>query len=129
MKIIIKNNNSLVKELTINDFEEITKSKLPYVIEFYNPTCHLCKGFKPIYEKVANEYKQNFKFGTINTRKEGALTRMFGIDGVPELFIVYKDNILKLEFPKDPDPKTGFSEGHMVTYLTTYINKFLGDKE
>jgi thiol-disulfide isomerase/thioredoxin len=125
MKIIIKNNNSLVKELGIEDFDEITKSNLPYILKFYSPTCYLCKALKPIYEKVANDYNGKFKFGSVNTRKQGALTRMFGIDGVPELFVVYKDNILKLEYPKEPDQKSGFSEEHLITYLKTYLDKIM----
>jgi len=126
MKIVIKNNNSsIVKEITLEDFEEVSKSDLPYILEFYSPTCHLCKGLKPIYEKLANDYKEKFKFGAINTRKQAALTRMFGIDGVPEIFVTYNNNILKLEFPKEPDPKSGFSEQHLTTYLTTYLDKIM----
>lgn len=126
MKIVIKN-NSIVKELGLQDFDEVTKSSKPYIVKFYSPTCYLCRGLKPIYEKIANQYSEQFKFGCVNTRKQNALTKMFGIEGVPEIFVIHNLDILKLEYPKEPDPKTGFSEDHLTTYLNTYKDKKLNE--
>jgi thioredoxin 1 len=120
MKIVIKNNNSIVKEITIQDFEEVTKSDKPYVIKFTNPTCHLCKELKPIFDQLASEYEKYYKFGNINSRKEKQIFRMFGIDAVPEVFIIDGDNITNITYPDNPDPKSGYSKQYLTKHLDEY---------
>ena len=120
MKIVIKN-NSIVKELGLNDFEEITKFNKPYVIKFTSVTCHLCKALKPIFEQIADEYKDRFKFGNINSSTQRKLFKMFGIDGVPEIFIVDGDNVYNIPYPEDnPDPKSGYSRDYIIQHLENY---------
>lgn len=117
MKIVIKN-NPLVKELGYKDFEEITRSKKPYVIKFYNPTCHLCKGLRPIFEQLAEQYKDKFKFGKINSRTEKELFKLFKIDGVPELFIVDGEDLYNIPFPEEgSDPVSGYSKEYIIQHL------------
>ncbi len=121
MKILIKNTSSNVKQLGFEDFEEITKSDKPYVIKFYNPTCHLCKELKPIYEEIANEFKDKFKFGQVNTRANTRLSKLFHIDGVPELFIVNNQDVFNIPYPEDnPDPKSGYSKQYIIQHLENY---------
>ena len=120
MKIVIKN-NSIVKELGLNDFEEITKSNKPYVIKFTSSTCYLCKALKPIFEQIAEEHKDKFKFGNINSSTQRRLFKMFGIDGVPEIFIVDGDNVYNISYPEDnPDPKSGYSKEYIIQHLENY---------
>lgn len=116
--------NNLVKELGYEDFEEITKSDKPYVIVFTSPTCHLCKALKPIYEEVADEYSKHFKFGNINSRTQRKLFKLFGIDGVPEMFIVDGDDLFHVVYPDDnPDPKSGYSKEYIIEHLEGYLNE------
>jgi thiol-disulfide isomerase/thioredoxin len=123
MKIIIKN-NTLVKELAFEDFDEITKSNKPYVIKFTNPTCHLCKALDPIFNKIAEEYSDKFKFGNINSRTERKLFKLFGIDGVPEIFIIDGDDLYHVVYPDDnPDPKSGYSRDYIIEHLEGYLNE------
>lgn len=121
MKVILKN-NSIVKDIKLGDFEEVTNSSKPYVIKFVNPTCYLCKAFGPIFEDLAKEYKDNFKFGSVNVSKERNLSKAFKIDGVPELFIVLKDDVYNIEYPEEPDPKSGYTKEYVVEYLEAFLN-------
>ena len=72
--------NKSVKELSYEDFNEITKSDKPYVIKFTNPTCHLCKALDPIFNDIAEEYNDKFKFGNINSKAQRKLFQLFGIE-------------------------------------------------
>jgi thiol-disulfide isomerase/thioredoxin len=120
MKIIIKN-NSIVKELGFEDFEEITKSDKPYVIKFTSTTCHLCKALKPIFEQIAEQYKNQFKFGNINSSTQRKLFSMFGIDGVPEIFIIDNGDVINLPYPtQNPDKKSGYSKDYIIKNLESY---------
>jgi len=120
MKIVIKN-NSIVKELGFEDFEEITKSDKPYVIKFTSSTCYLCKALKPIFEQIAEQYKDTYKFGNINSFTQRRLFKMFNIDGVPEIFIIHGNNIFNVPYPEDnPDPKSGYSKNYLIQHLENY---------
>jgi len=116
--------NNLVKELGFTDFDEITKSDKPYVVKFTNPTCHLCKALKPIYAKIADSYSDKFNFGNVNTRVERKLTKLFAIDGVPELFIISEDSVYNIPYPEDdPDPSSGYSEEYIIEHLEGFLNE------
>jgi thiol-disulfide isomerase/thioredoxin len=123
MKIVIKN-DSLVKELGFEDFDEITKSNKPYVIVFTNPTCHLCKALKPIYKQIAEEYSKYFNFANINTRKERKMSEMFKIDGVPEMFIIDSNELYNIKYPEDPDENSGYSKEYITKHLDGFIDMY-----
>ena len=54
---------------------------------------------------------------------------MFAIEGVPEIFIIFNNNILRLEYPQDASEVSGFTESHLITYLNSYINNILNQQE
>jgi hypothetical protein len=120
MKIVVKN-NSIVKELGFEDFEEITKSGKPYVVKFTSATCHLCKGLKPIFEQIAEQYKDKFKFGNVNSSTQRKLFRLFNIDGVPEIFIIHGNDLYHIEYPEDnADPISGYPKDYITEHLDNY---------
>ena len=122
MKIVIKN-NSIVKELGLEDFNEITKSDKPYVIKFTSNTCYLCKALKPIFNEIAEQYKDNFYFGNINSKTQRKLFSLFKIDGVPEIFIISNGNIHNIKYPEKPDSKSGYSKQYITEYLENFLNE------
>ena len=122
MKIIIKN-NSIVKDIGLEDFDEVTKSSKPYVLKFTSNTCHLCKELRPIFEQVADEYKNNFNFGNVNSRAQRKLFSLFKIDGVPEIFIISNGNIHNIKYPEKPDPKSGYSKEYIIEHLENFLNE------
>lgn len=123
MKIVIKN-NSIVKELGLEDFNEITKSDKPYVVKFTSNTCYLCKALKPIFNEIAEQYKDNFYFGNINSKTQRKLFKLFNIDGVPEIFIIYKDDIYNVQYPEtNADPDSGYSKEYIIQNLENFLNE------
>ena len=119
MKIVIKN-NPFVKEIGLEHFDEITKSDKPYVIKFTSKTCYLCKGLKPIFNQIAEEYKDKFYFGNIDSRAQRKLFQLFKIDGVPELFIINNQEVLNIPYPSEPDKVSGYTKDYIVKYLEDY---------
>jgi thioredoxin 1 len=120
MKIKLTN-KSAIKQLTLNDFELVTESDKPYVIKLYSPSCHLCKALAPIYNKICEEYKDRFNFGSINVVTQSKLTQAFEIDGVPELFIVYNGKVYNIKYPEhDADPDSGYSYDYIVEHLNNF---------
>ena len=124
MKIKLTN-KSAIKQLTLNDFELVTESDKPYVIKLYSPSCHLCKALAPIYNKICEEYKDRFNFGSINVVAQSILAKAFEIDGVPELFIVYNGKVYNIKYPEDDaDPDSGYSYDYIVEHLNNFEREY-----
>jgi len=117
-------------EVTFLNFKEtVMESDKPVVLKFTTSTCPLCKNFKPLFERIADEYEDKFKFGNINAVTQKNLAKFFVIDGVPEVYIVNpkEEDAAKrahlMKFPDKPDERTGFSESYFKKQLETYLNE------
>jgi len=67
------------------------------VLDFWAPWCGPCKGFAPVFEKVASE-NTDVTFAKINTEEEQELGQMFQIRSIPTLMI-FRDNIIVFSQP------------------------------
>jgi len=82
-------------EITKDNFkEEVLKSKLPVLLDFWGPRCIPCKRLMPIFEELAADYAGKVKFCKINTSKNRSLTQQFNIMTIPTLHF-YKDGTIK----------------------------------
>ena len=127
---MIRIKQSNVMEVTFLNFKEtVMESDKPVVLKFTTSTCPLCKNFKPLFERIADEYEDKFKFGNINAVTQKNLAKFFVIDGVPEVYIVNpkEEDAAKrahlMKFPDKPDERTGFSESYFKKQLETYLNE------
>lgn len=67
------------------------------VLDFWAPWCGPCKGFAPVFEKIASE-NTDVTFAKINTEEEQELGQMFQIRSIPTLMI-FRDNIIVFSQP------------------------------
>ncbi len=82
----------MIKDLTLKEFEAI-KNDGVVIVDFYTEWCGDCKMMQPIYEKLANEFKEKpITFVSIDAEKEFIFKNAKGykILKVPT-FIVFKD--------------------------------------
>ena len=74
-----------------NNYEnEVIKSDIPVMIEFYAEWCGPCRMMSPIVEQFAGEYEGKVKIGKVNVDEERALAMKFGIQSIP-CFVFIKD--------------------------------------
>ena len=74
-----------------NNFaDEVIKSDIPVMIDFYAEWCGPCRMMSPIVEQFAKDFEGKIKIGKINVDEESDLAMRFGVQSIPS-FIFVKD--------------------------------------
>lgn len=80
-------------EITLNttNFEqEVLKSDIPVLVDFWAGWCGPCKMLTPIIEEIAKEYDGKVKVGKVNIDDFATLAMNYGITSIPTV-ILFKD--------------------------------------
>jgi thioredoxin 1 len=70
--------------------EQVLRSPLPVLIDFWAPWCGPCRMVAPTVEKLASEMNARLRVIKINTDENPGLMNRFGIQGIPTMMI-FKD--------------------------------------
>ena len=80
-------------ELTItaaNFEEEVLKSEIPVVLDFWATWCGPCRMLAPVVAKIAEKYDGKIKVGKVDVDEESELAAKFGVASIP--FVVKMEN-------------------------------------
>ncbi len=66
--------------------EEVMKSELPVLVDFYAEWCGPCKMMSPAIEKLAAEYDGKFKIGKCDVDSSPKVSGEYGIQSIPSVF-------------------------------------------
>ena len=98
------NNNQHSKEITDVTFEEeVSKSKLPVLVDFWAPWCPPCRAISPEVERIAKQYSGKLKVVKLNIDENQEVTTKLEIKHLPTLMF--------------------FKEGRKVSDLTGFYKK------
>ena len=86
-----------VVELTKQNFEQIVTSNPTVVVDYWAPWCGPCRGFAPVFERVA-EQNPDVVFAKVNTDDEHEIATHFQIRSIPTL-MVFRDQIIVFSQP------------------------------
>jgi thioredoxin 1 len=65
--------------------QEVLKSDLPVMVDFWAVWCGPCKVLGPIVEELANDYAGKLKVGKVNVDENNALAAKYGVMSIPTL--------------------------------------------
>lgn len=87
----MENSKSLEIEVNENNFqEEVLKSTIPVLVDFWASWCMPCRMLAPAIEKLAEENEGKLKVCKLNTDENQNIASQYGIQGIPTL-IVFKE--------------------------------------
>ena len=83
-------------KITRENFEnEVMKSDIPVLIDFWAPWCGPCRMMGPIIEQLAEEYEGKAKVGKVNVDEEGELSQAFGVMSIPTIVLIKDGKVVK----------------------------------
>ncbi len=73
-------------EVTASTFEEeVLKSEVPVLVDFWASWCAPCRQVAPVMDKIATEYEGSVKVAKIDVDAEQELAGQFGISSIPTI--------------------------------------------
>lgn len=73
--------------------DEVIKSDLPVLVDFWAAWCGPCKMIAPILDDIAKEYSGKVKVCKVDVDANGDTPAKFGIRGIPTLILFKNGNV------------------------------------
>ena len=84
----------MLKHVSVEDFEdEVLKSDVKVLVDFYADWCGPCKMMAPVLEEIA-ENNNDFKIVKLNVDENMSIAEKYNIMSIPALFVFDKGKVV-----------------------------------
>ncbi len=106
-----------VIELTTENWEqEVVKSEVPVLVDFWAPWCGPCRALAPAVDRIATQFAGRVKVGKLNTDDNPDTAVRYGITSIPQI----------LFFQGGEEPRQRLVGLRPENELVTTLNRMLG---
>ena len=82
-------------EITDSNFDEITNTDKPVLVDFWAEWCGPCKMIGPVVEELANDYDGKAIIGKVDVDSNPNTSAKFGIRSIPTLLVLKHGKIVE----------------------------------
>ena len=87
-----------VVKITADNFEEeVMKSEVPVLVDFWAVWCGPCPMQGPVVDEAAEEFAGKVKVGKLNVDEEGTLAQKYNVMSIPTLILFQNGQAVKKE--------------------------------
>jgi thioredoxin 1 len=83
--------------------EQVLKSSLPVIVDFWAPWCGPCRMVAPILDKIAKEQDGKLIVAKVNTDENPEWATRFGVQGIPTMLFVANGKIVHRQVGAMPE--------------------------
>lgn len=84
--------------------QEVMRSPLPVVVDFWAPWCGPCRMVAPTLDKLASEWTGKVKIAKVNVDENPRVSGQFGIQSIPTMIVVINGKIVERWAGALPEP-------------------------
>ena len=86
-------NEHIIQSGNANFDEEVLKSSLPVLVDYWAEWCAPCKAMASILEEVAGEYAGRLRLVKVNVETEPQIARRYGVRSQPTLMLFKQGSV------------------------------------
>jgi thioredoxin 1 len=99
--------------------EQVLKSSLPVIVDFWAPWCGPCRMVAPILDKIAKEQDGKVIVAKVNTDENPEWATRFGVQGIPTMLFVANGKIVHRQVGAMPEGMLREVLGEFLTVVSS----------